>query len=1014
MANTNDPTVKIELRTDYDNTGAREAAGDLQDLSQSAASAMQGSGASAEAEALRSKALVEMAKLEAKTRRELEAEIKRLIAARKEAAAAGDTKRYAALTDQLGRVKKAYADMRNAANLNKAALMGQANAGMQFAGTLSSLGAQLKSGKADLAGVANGVLSLGMALKAGLGPIGWAMVAIEGLAAAFDYLDSREQKALEKQQELGRIIVSTGEALQQIGAKYAEINSRQIEDQFRQQKKADEYNAKLAGDRLRRANEAADKQRSAAKDSMQEHHKMEMADMRGRVARGEATHEEVMAMLSRQGTERLELEQQNNEEAARASVKSADQSLAAAQTRQRRVENTIAAMRNDHGKLWDEAENEEIAEISDALENESNRQNEIKAHIEQLQAIKEDDTSFVDNMSKWLDNASKILLPIPRLVYEAVRENDPQKAYDAALQALNKELAGIGESVTEKETELAKALGTSADDARAKLGQWQKVRDQRRGLEEELRGANDAVEQAQHNASAARKEVQRQIANGKARKRTEDAEERARKAEEERRKREEKWARLQQGDPRQAAQYAEEMMSAMKEGSEEWQRWRDRLRTMDAAVRTEEWEAVQKQSLEAQKAWLKKKISELSASEDYKERRGYQKQLDSTEAQLRAKGYHEAQSRTLAEQLSYVQRMLEATKEGTLEWEKWRDEQKKLNNLKVHEEIEKLEKHWKVSQNYAEACSKTAAETLAADRKALFERQRRLQALLRTPDLDAKTTREINERLKETNRSISGFAASMRQGAVQAARDLQNARLPDLRAENKQFAGNLKQVQKAYIAALRRATQHAAKGNAKELKRDMASIERLTKTMEALSGYNGQAMERMQSDIGKLATVFYGFGQQGGKKKSLTESIKDEVLNGSKRRSKAARAQEKKDEDEDEQRNEQRDEKRERRKPAKAAKATKPKQVTPPAENGKELAEPLQRAASEVKDMAAAGRAMKEAVVQGADRLVQAVQGVAQEMQGVAGAVDSKFASVLSSVTDLRTQINNLKNDISR
>lgn len=981
MANTNDPTVKIELRTDYDNTGARAAADDLQDLSQSAASAMQGSGASAEAEALRSKALVEMAKLEAKTRRELEAEIKRLIAARKEAAAAGDTKRFAALTDQLGRVKKAYADMRNAANLNKAALMGQANAGMQFAGTLSSLSAQLESGRVNLADMATGVMSLGMALKAGLGPIGWAMTAIQGLSMAIEYLSTKEEMSAEKATAAAN---ARAEGAQKIAEAYRQvydvIDAAQ-EREFDMQEERAERMQKEEARKLRSETYAAAIRREA---------EMKDANADMQVLESKARKE---VALGKKTADAVTKERRASEDCQRKITR--DNAIAEAQERKKaaRKENEDAFMEKqrlykladdkarEYGEAWEKADNRLLLEMVGAADraqaemevgraklNELKRQRET-ATGEDKDKIKEQIKQTREDIKKRGSELNGAMLVIAReLNMEA---KDAPEAYARFKQA-SKEYADIQKRLNRTSEKMAEAH------------------------EKEGKAVNDA--------NKAKDDYERDRKIDEARRKAEDAENL-------RRTREEEWAKASTGDPREAVRLASSIRNTMMQGSEEWKKWRDRSRQMHAAIRTEEWEAVQKKSLEAQKEWLKKKISELSASEDYKERRGYQKQLDSTEAQLRAKGYHEAQSRTLAEQLSYVQRMLEATKEGTLEWEKWRDEQKKLNNLKVHEELEKLEKRWQVSQNYAEACSKTAAETLAADRKALFERQRRLQALLRTPDIDAKTTREINERLKETNRSISGFAASMRQGAVQAARDLQNARLPDLRAENKQFTGNLKQVQKAYIAALRRATQHAAKGDSKGLKRDMASIERLTKTMEAIGGYNGQAMERMQGDLGKLATVYYGFGKQGGKKMSLTESIKDEVLNGSKRRAKAARAQEMKDAEEDEQRDEQRDAKRERRKPAKA---TKPKQVTPPAENGKELAEPLQRAASEVKDMAAAGRAMKEAVVQGADRLVQAVQGVAQEMQGVAGAVDSKFASVLSSVNDLRTQINNLKNDISR
>lgn len=140
-------------------------------------------------------------KLETMGNKALLAELKALAAARKAAAAAGDAEAYKKLAAQYARAKSALEQLSSQGNLNKIALMGQAQAGMQFASGLGQLGQQLQSGSTDLAGMATQAIGLGMAMKAALGPIGWLMMAVQGLQLAWDAWQGKKSDDINRQIE---------------------------------------------------------------------------------------------------------------------------------------------------------------------------------------------------------------------------------------------------------------------------------------------------------------------------------------------------------------------------------------------------------------------------------------------------------------------------------------------------------------------------------------------------------------------------------------------------------------------------------------------------------------------------------------------------------------------------------------------------------------------------------------------------------------------------------------------
>ena len=183
--------VRIGIKAEYDDSAARAAQQDMQRM-QRFASPEQGGADAAMAQGM---------KLDTLDRKALLAELRELNAARRSAASAGDAVAWQKLTTQYKQAKEALEQLNTQSNLNKMALLGQAQAGMQFAGGLGQLGKQLQSGSTDLAGMATQALGLGMAMKTAMGPIGWVMIAVQGLQMAWDAWQGRKSDDINRQIE---------------------------------------------------------------------------------------------------------------------------------------------------------------------------------------------------------------------------------------------------------------------------------------------------------------------------------------------------------------------------------------------------------------------------------------------------------------------------------------------------------------------------------------------------------------------------------------------------------------------------------------------------------------------------------------------------------------------------------------------------------------------------------------------------------------------------------------------
>lgn len=181
-------------------------------------------------------------KLAAMSKRELVAEIQRLTKARKDAAAAGNEYNYKEYGEQLRIARQELRKMNQEQQVNKIAFMQQAQVAQQMGANLRTLtdgvmnfGESLENGSLNLTGMASAAISLGMAIKAGLGPLGWALAAVEALTLAWNVyakkrkeVEAAEAEQNKKAQELAAAYSDAADAVERLAAR--EVDLQKLND----------------------------------------------------------------------------------------------------------------------------------------------------------------------------------------------------------------------------------------------------------------------------------------------------------------------------------------------------------------------------------------------------------------------------------------------------------------------------------------------------------------------------------------------------------------------------------------------------------------------------------------------------------------------------------------------------------------------------------------------------------------------------------------------------------------
>lgn len=158
--------------------------------------------AAAAAEAERSEREAYAMQLASMNKRQLIEETERLSKARMEAAKAGDGQMYNRLGVQLGQSRTAMRTLNTELNLSKIKWMQQAQTAQMLGAQIgamceaaANLGDSARAGELDLMAFANGLVSVGIGIKAALGPLGLALMAVQLLQMAVNaYVKSENEK----------------------------------------------------------------------------------------------------------------------------------------------------------------------------------------------------------------------------------------------------------------------------------------------------------------------------------------------------------------------------------------------------------------------------------------------------------------------------------------------------------------------------------------------------------------------------------------------------------------------------------------------------------------------------------------------------------------------------------------------------------------------------------------------------------------------------------------------------
>ena len=133
-------------------------------------------------------------KLATKSRNELIKTLQQLQKELKAAAEAQDVEQYRAVEQEIAETRSAFEKQNQVLELNNIQLGQQAQNGMMVASTLSGMAKGMQEGTISAGDFVSGILSISAAMKAGLGPIGWLMMAVQGLQAAWDFFSAEDKK----------------------------------------------------------------------------------------------------------------------------------------------------------------------------------------------------------------------------------------------------------------------------------------------------------------------------------------------------------------------------------------------------------------------------------------------------------------------------------------------------------------------------------------------------------------------------------------------------------------------------------------------------------------------------------------------------------------------------------------------------------------------------------------------------------------------------------------------------
>lgn len=544
--------------------------------------------AAAQKEAEQEQAAAYAMRLSAMSKTKLADETRKLIAARKQAAAVGDVAAYQKLTAQLGQCRTAMRALLQQQQMTKIAMLQQAQSAAMMGNQMESVvsgianfGKAAKDGSVNVTELASSVMSLSMAIKAGMGPIGWVMMAVQLLQIGWNAY-ARDAKASEERTlKLAEAHEKLRSKLQEVSRAEAQRRADALKDRWKEEDAALEYEQQMAEayDRAeeRLAREGIEREAAAARQKIE----LERGALEAKRKLGEVSDEEYSRQVLELARKEREVETKKQKDLRKLEVEEA---------KKRSVE-TVAALERARGRM-EEAKNEmgkgfqfvgdaKVEDLMRQIEKVQGEQEELGAKKQNIQDVAEANHSMWDDVKKWggriVQNSSVLAMAlgdnIP-LVKEKNKIVEEEKKVEQKVADTSKKIAAKKNDINALYAQLAEHMGVSVAEAEKFAGRYAANKGLKESTEAALRKAEVEEEDA-YNAERSAEESER---NWEEQAKSQEAttrslEEVRAAAEAESQKRQDGWLDMQSRTIAEQQKYVDSMLEATKEGSREWKQW---------------------------------------------------------------------------------------------------------------------------------------------------------------------------------------------------------------------------------------------------------------------------------------------------------------------------------------------------------------------------------------------------------------------------------------------------------
>lgn len=704
-------------------------------------------------------------KLAAMSKTQLAAETRKLIEERKKAAAVGDVAAYQKLTAQLGLCRTAMRGLVQQQQVNKIAMLQQAQTVAQMGGQLESVvggianfGKAAKEGSVNVTGLASSVMSLSMAIKAGLGPLGWALMAVQGLQMAWNAYAKDAKANEERTLKLADANDKLRDALQGVGRAEAQRRAEEMKSRWAEEDALREYARAIdeanANEDDRRAREAIER----AAEKAQREIAIERRELETKKKLGQVSDAEYEAKLLELARRERKIEQKKQADLQQIAVDAAKRRVEAASEAYQTAEGRVQEVKDKLGENYEYLGDEQVEKLIGYIRGIENEQQDIQAQIDNTKAVGEANESLGKDIVKWAGRFMqyapwiRLLSDFNPIVAVKDRIEDEEKQLEHEITTLNGKLEGAGRRLDVAYNKLAEVLKISAADAAKFVGSYETNWAQKRSAnaarmkaEVDENAAQNALDQAQ---DAQKNGREQRAAQEKTQRSLEDLAEAATEAARARKEQLEKVQRT--GSLEEQKRVLVEQRREMKKGSEEWKKYTAQIRTLNQKMREE-------------------RLSELARTQ--------------------------GPNAVMAE----LERLRGRVKEGSDAWKRYTKQLQGLEVQKIREEQQKLHRELEISTTYQRVDNRSRAKILEADRKRLRIEEADLQRRIASTD-DYELKKQLTEQLKENLKQQKYLGQNAAKMAKEEGEQLKNMRALGLEVKK----GSSQRAFNSQIAKLQR------------------------------------------------------------------------------------------------------------------------------------------------------------------------------------------------------------------